>query len=294
MMRYLKIFALAVTGLMLAVNAWAQIDGVKAYKVGDADVWAVADSISERDLSIFPGLLPQVAEQYVPGGKTASAVMTFVIKLGNETILVDTGLGNQASAMLQGLSSIGIKPADITAVLLTHYHGDHIGGLLSGNGKTFPNAKIYSSQAEQAYWLDYDIMLANPHRKSGFDLARKVFALYEDANQTFAFGNTVLPGIKALNAVGHTPGHTVFLLESNGEKMLFWADLTHAAALQFPRPDISASYDMDPEQARVSRQRFMELAADERLPIAGAHLPFAGVGMVVKNPKGGYIYRPLP
>lgn len=292
---YLKLFIMlaALCAVLPGAPAWAQIDGVKAYKVGDVTVWAVADAISERDLGVFPAATPEITAQYTPTGKAASAIMTYVIQHDKKIILVDTGLGGPASTMLQGLASLGIKPADVSHVLLTHYHGDHIGGLISNGAKVFPNAKIYSAKMEHDYWLSYANMQANPDRRSGFELARQIFRLYEDADVVFEFDDTVLPGITALNAVGHTPGHTVFLLESQGQKLLFWADLVHAAVLQFPRPDINATFDMNPIQAAAARERFMALAAKENLPIAGAHLPFAGIGLVKVNPAGGYLYQPL-
>lgn len=293
MQNFLRILLLVAMGMLPAVSAAVASDGVKTFKVGEATIWAIADSISERDLSVFPTDTPDIAQKYVPEGKTPTAIMVFLIKFGDHLILVDTGLGGPASYMLPGLEQAGFAPEDVTAVLLTHYHGDHIGGLLNDDDKVFPNAKIYSSQKEQVYWLDYDTMLANPARRGNFELARKVFEVYAEDNKVFDFNKNVLPGIKALDAGGHTPGQAVFLLESNGEKLLLWADLTHAAALQFPRPGINASYDMNPEQAAQARLRYMEMAAADNLIIAGAHLPFPGVGRVLKNADGGFSYEPL-
>lgn len=293
MRRFLQIMLLAALGVLPAVSAVAESDGVKAFKIGDVEVWAIADSISERDLSVFPAVTPEMAKEYVPHGKTPSAIMVFLIKMGDQLILVDTGLGGPASYMLSGLTQTGFTPDDVTAVLVTHYHGDHIGGLLNGDDKVFPNAKIYSSQKEQVYWLDYDTMLANPSRRGNFELARKVFDVYAEDNKVFDFNKTVLPGIKALDAGGHTPGQTVFLLESGDARLLLWADLTHAAALQFPRPDINARYDMNPEMAAAARLRYMEMAVADNLIIAGAHLPFPGVGRVVKTADGVFSYVPL-
>lgn len=290
MKRCITILCLVLAGMVPAVAAVAESDGVKNYQVGEAKIWAIADSISERDLSIFPTVTEEIAGKYVPFGTTASAIMVFVIEFGGQVILVDTGLGGPASYMMTGLTQAGFAPEDITTVLLTHYHGDHIGGLVAEGEKVFPNAKILSSRKEQAYWLDYDTMLANPERRNNFELARMVFDVYSDASQLFDFNKNALPGIKALDGIGHTPGHTVFLLESQGEKLLFWADLTHAAALQFPRPEFNPVYDMDPEKAQAARMRFMEMAATENLPIAGAHLPFPGIGRVTKTGENSYAY----
>lgn len=277
-----------------ATPAFAAGDGVRMYTVGDATVWAVADSISERGLGIFTNLDPNIANKYMPLGKTPTAIMCYIIKLGPNTILVDTGLGEPAGYMFAGLTQAGFKPEDFTFVLLTHFHGDHIGGLVTPDGhKVFPNAKILSSLAEQAYWLDYDTMTANPERRINFEKARNLTEIYQENFQAFDFNRTVIPGIKALNAGGHTPGHTVFMLESNNAKLLFWADLVHAAALQFPRPEISSSYDMDPEKAAAARLYFMQMAATEKFLIAGAHLPFPGVGRVIKIGENSFEYSPV-
>lgn len=290
MQRFLQILFFMAVSMLPAASAMAESDGVKTFKVGKALVWAIADSISERDLSVFNTVTPEIAQKYVPSGKMPSTIIVFLIKLGDQLILVDTGRDDPASYLLSGIAQIGFTPQDITAILLTHYHSDHIGGLLNGKAKVFPNAKIYSSQKEQVYWLDYDTMLANPARRNNFELARKVFEIYAKDNKVFDFNKNVLPGIKALDAGGHTPGMTVFLLESENEKLLLWASLTHAAALQFPCPDINVACDMNPEQAAAARLRYMEMAAAENLIIAGAHLPFPGVGRVVKTALGGFNY----
>jgi glyoxylase-like metal-dependent hydrolase (beta-lactamase superfamily II) len=179
----------------------------------------------------------------------------------------------------------------VTLVLITHMHGDHIGGLLRDGQRAFPSARILSSRAERDFWIDLDSAARFPNRGGGFDMARRVFKAYSGSEETFEFGAVVAPGIRALDARGHTPGHTAFLLECGGESLLFWGDLAHAAALQFPRPDINASYDMDPAASAAARARFMEKAAAEKLTVAGSHLPFPGVGTVEKTGPESYLYH---
>lgn len=287
------IIALAAVGLFAAPGLAAE-NNAAMFKIGQAEVWAIADSVSERDMSVFPGVDAQTIQRYVPAGKTASSIMTFLIKLSDQIILVDTGLGNNASGLPDGLAAAGVKPEDITMVLLTHYHGDHIGGLAWQGRPAFPNAVVKSARDEYDYWLSDEAMAANPARKSGFETARRLLGLYAalDKNEVFEFGDKVAPGITALNAVGHTPGHTAFMLESDGARLLIWGDLIHAAALQFPRPDISPTYDMDPAIAAANRVVYLEMAAADGIPIAGMHLPFAAVGKVSKNPEGGYVFTP--
>ncbi|MCL1940723.1 MAG: MBL fold metallo-hydrolase, partial [Synergistaceae bacterium] len=293
--RYLFICALAVIWAISACEAGAAETNVKEYSVGKAAVWAIADSMGDRDMSAFPNADPKAVSQYAPSGKSPSATMVFLVKTGNEVILIDTGngipSGDRVSRLGEGLKIIGVTPEEITMVLITHMHGDHIGGLVKGNEKAFPSARVLSSRIEHDFWTDVKSEELFPARKSGFEMARKIFGLYGPASETFEFGSEVAPGIKTVDASGHTPGQTAFLLESEGEKLLFWGDIVHAAALQFPRPDICASYDMDVEKSVKARFHFMEMAAAEKLPVAGTHLPFPAVGTVEKDAGGGYLYK---
>jgi len=299
-MRFLFVCVLlAAVGAVLAFcgSACAAEPGVAKFTVGKATVWAIADSISERDMNVFPDAGPEEISKYAPSGKTPSATMTFLVKIGDELILIDAGMGapsgDRASRLIDGLKQAGVAPEQITLVLITHMHGDHIGGLAKlgkSDEKAFPSARVLSAKPENDFWLDPKSVELFPNRAAGFEMARNILGLYGAASETFEFGAEVAPGLRALDASGHTPGHALFLLESDGEKMLFWADLVHAAALQFPRPDINAQYDMNLAEAAAARVRFMEKAADEKLPIAGVHLPYPGVGTVTKNASGGYIY----
>lgn len=283
--------------LLLSLSAFAAgaETAVQSFRVGKAEVWAIADSLSDRDMDVFKGADPAAIEKYVPSGNTPSAIMTFAIRLDGKMYLLDTGLGNSTGRvgnLMAGLALAGIAPEDIGTVLITHMHGDHVGGLIWDGGQAFPNAQVLIGKAEFDFWLDEKMLAENPGRKGNFDLARRVADLYGDRIRTYGFGEVVVPGITSMAAVGHTPGHSALLLESDSEKLLCIGDLLHAAALQFPRPDINASYDMDPDQAAASRVAILEYAATNGIPIAGMHLPFAGVGQVEKVDGGGFRYTP--
>ena len=297
MLRYSFIYTFFV--FMLTISAWCSValasaDNVAEFTVGKAAVWAIADSISERDMSVFGDVDPSLISLHVPSGKALSSTMTFLIKFGEETILVDAGMGTpsgeRASRLGEGLKSIGVTPEEITLILLTHMHVDHIGGLVRHGVKAFPSARVLSSRIEYDFWTDEKSIELFPNRKAGFEMAREIMGIYGDSSGTFEFDAEVAPGIKAIDATGHTPGQTAFLLESDGEKMLFWGDIVHAAALQFPRPDMSASYDMDPEKSVAARISYMEKAVAEKLPIAGSHLPFPAIGTVEKDSSGAFVY----
>ena len=266
---------------------------VEAFTVGKATVWAIADSTGERDIAtIFPSADPALAAKHVPGGKAPTATMVFAVKISDQIVLVDTGNGNAASQLMNGLAKAGIKPEAVTLVLLTHLHGDHIGGLVIDDKRAFPNARVMLSKPERDFWYSDAGMAAFPARKAGFESARRILNLYGDKVSTYAFGDTIIPGIVALDSTGHSPGQTCFLLESDGQKLVFWGDLVHAAALQFPRPEFNATFDMDPPAAAATRKRYMEQAVAEKLPAAGSHFPFPAIGRVETGPEGGFVYKP--
>ncbi|GHV38098.1 hypothetical protein FACS1894187_16380 [Synergistales bacterium] len=290
---FLFLFAFVVFGISSKTFA---SETTREFTVGDVTVWAIADSLGERDMSVFIGLDPEVQKQYAPDGKSPSAIMAFLVKTKGETILIDAGMNG---LFPNGLSEVavaeGLRGAeDVTKILITHMHGDHIVGLARDGKRAFPNALVLASKQERDFWLDEKSVELFPNRKAGFDSARQIMGIYGSDAKTFEYGDVVVKGedfeLKAIDARGHTPGHTVFMLSSGGERLLFWADLSHAASLQFPRPDINATYDMNPDEAAKTRLHFMELAAAEKLTIAGAHLPFPGVGTVEKAPVG-YIYK---
>ncbi len=266
------------------------------FSIGHVKVWAIADGILERDISIFAADA-DILRQYVPSGKYQSAYMCFLVQTEDNTILIDTGNGNppdheRPSNLMASLDHIGVTPEDIDTVLLTHMHGDHIGGLVWENKPAFPNAVIRVARIEREFWLDDASLALFPDRKAGFEKAKKTMAMYKGRIEDFEFGAKILPGLFAFDARGHTPGHTAFLIESNWEKLLFVGDLLHSAALQFVRPDINAGFDMDTLPAKAARREFLSKAVWKNWPIAGMHLPFPGIGIVTQDGPEAFVYQP--
>jgi glyoxylase-like metal-dependent hydrolase (beta-lactamase superfamily II) len=277
--------------LMFSASVYAQTAAfVKKYNVGTAEVWAIADSSGERNLDIFDNVDAKVLKKYAPSGKVPSAIMTYLIKSGEDLILIDTGFGK---GLMDGLKEINVKPEDITLVLITHMHGDHIGGLVKNNEKAFPNAAVKIGKIEYDFWLSDKSSEKFPLRKSNFDMAKRTVSVYGDSVEVFNFDDYVADGIKSLDASGHTPGQSAFLLESNGEKILFVADIVHAEALQFARPDISSRYDMDTAKSAKAREKYFKMAAEENIPVAGAHISYPGIGKVTRagrKAEDGYVF----
>lgn len=282
-----KMTAFILAFLILAGAAFSALsDKTKTFTVGHAVITPVQDKSAQMDASLFHGASDAYISKLIPSGSAPASINVFLVKHNGNFILVDSGLGTQDSSLPLMLKKSGISPEQIDIVLLTHLHGDHIGGLSAGGRAAFPNAQVYVSRTEYDFWTGNDIA---PQFKGTSELAEKHLSPYKTNLKTFDFGQEIIPGITALNAVGHTPGHTAYLLESGGEKLLFWGDTVHAAALQFINPEISASYDMNMPEAVSSRTALMSRAAKEKIPVAGAHLPFPGIGRISSD-SNSFLY----
>lgn len=252
---------------------------------------AVTEVERDMDAGIFSGADQDAVKQYMPRGTAPSTISSFVLKVGDEFILFDAGLGSPA--WVKGIDELGIDPAKVKTVILTHMHGDHIGGLLDGDKARFPNAEIRVSKLEFEFWYGRKDGVAKPSPKH-----ETIQAVYGDAltTKTFDYGDIIASkfdvAVKALDAHGHTPGHAAFLIEDPKKKVLVIGDLLHAAALQFPAPQCNARYDVNPENAAESRRRLLDMAAEQNLPVAGMHLPKPSVGTVKKDGTG-YVWTPV-
>lgn len=194
-----------------------------------------------------------------------ASVSTYVMKSGNVIVLFDAGLGaNGGGQTVALLEALGIKATDVNYLYVSHFHGDHIGGMINDGQVVFPNAKVYVGKVE------YDAWMAMPEDKNG--QVREIMGAYKDQLNFFEFDEVLPNGVKAINAVGHTPGHTVF----QKAELLIIADLMHGAALQMEHPEYNANFDMDKEQAAASRARILEYAKANNLMMAGMHLPAPG------------------
>ncbi len=190
-----------------------------------------------------------------------SSISTFWVETEGVQILFDAGLGAPDSRLPAGLDSIGVKPEDVKYVYLTHFHHDHIGGMLKGDTAVFPRAEVYASKAEYDGWMKMEAS-----RRAEVE---KLVEVYGERLHFFEFGDTLPGKVVAMEAIGHTPGHTVY----QAGKLLVIGDLIHGAALQLAHPDICASFDMDPEEAIRSRKHYLQYAKENGLTLAGMHLP---------------------
>ncbi|MDR1607591.1 MAG: MBL fold metallo-hydrolase [Deltaproteobacteria bacterium] len=270
----------AVSGLAAEKPA-GSISAVVYKKVlGDLEIYALSDARGRLDFSIILGLTPDKIREIVgqspemDQNSLASYINAFLVKSPSGLFLVDTGLGDNDS-LVSGLKEAGFSPADVTDVLLTHFHGDHINGLLAGGKSLFPEATIWADKNEDRYW----------RRETGRQ-AQNVesrLAPYRKAKrfQTFEPGQTIKPGLTTMALYGHTPGHSGFVFAAGGsQSLLLWGDIVHAYLVQFARPQTTVSYDVDPQAAAATRALILKKAAEAGYLVAGAHLPFPGLGQV--------------
>jgi glyoxylase-like metal-dependent hydrolase (beta-lactamase superfamily II) len=226
----------------------------------------------------------------------ALSVNAFLISGDDSLVLVDAGAGEAAAPgmgnVMHQLTEIGVDASDIRHVLLTHLHGDHAGGLVDSKGAgLFPNAEILLHAREAEFWLDGKISSdVSDRMKRTYANARRALDPYRDRQRRIEDGQ-ILPGISAVALPGHTPGHTGWLIESQNQRLLLWGDTIHFCAVQMAHPDVPVIFDVNAQMATLTRRRLLELAADEGIEVAGAHLPYPGFGFVVRE-AGHYRYEP--
>lgn len=273
-------------------------------RVGAFEAVALHDGVMTRDRP--PGFVRNASEEAV-GEAFAQAGMardkltiTFTplaVQTDGGVVLIDTGFGDGGppgtGRLLGNLAAAGIDATEVIAVIISHCHGDHVAGLRAKDGSpNFPNAQLFVPKLEWAFWMDEARAAAAPEMLKGtFELVQRVLAPWEATVRLFEWGETLLPGFTALDAGGHSPGMAAIDIVSEGERLLFVADITNNPLLFARNPTWQVMFDMDPERATETRLRILDQAAAEKTALFFFHAPFPGFVHVVKT---GDRYEILP
>ncbi len=280
-------------GLFLC-SAHSPAADVSTHAVGSMKILRIVDGENGVPVDKLNGD-QNVIRKFVPSGFCPNLITSYVLQSPDGVVLIDSGFGDfEPSRMLQNFRQAGLQPDEVKTVVLTHLHADHIGGLMTGSRKVFRNASLYVNEAELAFWLDRNNSPKVPESmRFCFDAVKKLARLYGDQLKTFRDGEKVVPWLTPINVAGHTPGHTMFELNYDGQKRFIWADVIHCMNVQVRHPEISAVFDTDEKEAVRARIKALNLVADTDVPVFGGHFTNPGVGKFYKLPEGGYRFVPL-
>lgn len=239
-------------------------EGIALTQIGDMQLYTLLDMASSMDQALFPDLDSSLSNQLIPSGKAPSSISVFLLQRNGKNILFDTGMG---FSFKDKLDTLGLSTSDIDAVIISHFHADHISGLMSNDSTTFSKAQLFLPAPEMDAFNNgtAHTMLAT--------FIKNLETAYEGRITLVSADSLVYEGIRAHAAFGHTPGHMVYEVD----QFLFAGDLLHAAAIQFSHPEICATYDADKEEAIKSRLFYYNEAATRQMTMAASHLPFPGV-----------------
>ncbi|WP_457424329.1 MBL fold metallo-hydrolase [Roseateles sp. P5_E7] len=239
------------------------------------------------------GRVAEGLKQHFQQAPLETSVNAWLINTGSRLVLVDAGAGTlfgpTLGKLVAQIRAAGYQPEQVDDILITHMHPDHVGGLAAGGERAFPNATVHGSKADADYWLSQAKADAAPKERKGFfQGAMASLTPYVQAGrfQPFERDGEILPGISALAAPGHTAGHAVYAVESQGQRLVLVGDLIHVASVQLASPEVTIAFDSDEPQAARSRARvFAELARDGSL-VAVSHFNFPGIGRLRQEGKG--------
>ncbi|WP_375459045.1 MBL fold metallo-hydrolase [uncultured Enterovirga sp.] len=286
-----------------------QASGFYRYRVGEFQVTVVTDGVNTYPIPEgFVTNVPRnevgaaLAAAYLDGEKISVPYSPIVVNTGSRLVVFDTGTGEANFAASKGaggqfhrnLQASGLKQADVDTVVISHFHGDHVNGLLTADGKpAFPNAEILVPRAEWAFWMDDgEMSRASKGRMEGlFRNNRRVFDALGRKVTPYEWDREVVPGITAVGTPGHSPGHTSYVIASGGAKVFVQSDVTNVPVLFARNPGWHLSFDQDPVMAEATRRRVYDMLSAERMKVQGFHYPFPALAHVEKSGNG---YREIP
>jgi glyoxylase-like metal-dependent hydrolase (beta-lactamase superfamily II) len=302
--------SLAAAGAVAPAQAAAPATGKQApsvyrYRIGDMEVTAIYDGVWYRPIdekfirkANYADVQRAMSDAFMPEAKLATPFTMLLVNTGKKLILLDTGTGGQvastAGAFSENLIAAGIDPKTIDQIVISHFHPDHINGIKTkDNTLIFPNAEIMVPAAEWAFWSDDANMRAAPDGlKIVFHNVRRIFNDIAKDVTHYQPGKVVAPGVETVAAPGHTPGHTVFAIQSGKDAMMVLSDTTQHPALFARNPEWEPQFDIDGAAAVMTRKKLLDRVAADRMLVTGYHFPFPACGHIVKTATG-YEHVPL-
>jgi len=294
--------AVALPALAAAPQVKTQAPGYYRMMLGDIEVTALSDGTV--DLPVDKLLAAPAAKTQAALAKAhlktplETSVNAFLVNTGSRLVLIDAGagalFGPTLGKLLENLQAAGYNADQVDDIVITHLHPDHVGGLAPQGTPAFPNATVHADKADSDFWLSKANQDAAPAEAKGFfQGAMASLNPYVAAGRYKAFtaDTEITPGVKSSAAHGHTPGHTVYVVESQGQKLVLIGDLIHVGSVQLDNPDITIGFDSDQKRALAARRSVFAKAAKEGAVIGAAHLQFPGLGRLVAQGKG---YRWVP
>ena len=281
-----------------------QAPGYYRVMLGDFEVTAVSDGtvalpVDKLLTNTTPGQIDKALKRSFLKPPVETSVNGYLVNTGSKLVLIDTGaaglFGPTLGNLLANLKAAGYQPDQVDEIYITHMHADHVGGLIADGKLAFPNAIVRADQHDADFWLSAANLEKAPAEMKGFfQGAQASLNPYVAAGKFKPFnGDTELvPGIKAVAAAGHTPGHSTYLVESQGQTLALWGDLMHVAAAQFGNPSVTIQFDTDSKAAAVQRKKAYAEAAKRGYLVGSAHLSFPGLGHLRAEGKG-YEWVPL-
>ena len=286
-----------------APQAKTSAPGFYRVMLGDFEVTALLDGTVElpvdKILSIKPDQVKKTLARSYLKAPLETSVNAYLINTGAKLVMVDAGaaglFGPTLGKLPANLKAAGYSPEQVDEIYITHLHPDHVGGITVDGKAIFPNATIRADKHDADFWLSEENMKKAPKDLQGFFAgAQGALKPYIAAGKFKPFeGNTdLVPGVKAQITHGHTPGHTFYVAESRGQKMVFWGDLMHVAAVQFENPGVTIQFDTDSKAAAAQRRRAYAEAARHGYLVGIAHVSFPGIGRLRAN-GAGYTWLPV-
>ena len=282
-----------------------QAPGYYRMMLGDFEVTAISDGTVKLPIKSLltnttPTKINAAFKRAFLTDQLETSSNVYLINTGSKLVLIDTGaaglFGPTLGDLITNLKASGYQPEQIDEIYITHVHPDHVGGLMSGSAIAFPNATLRMDKVDADYWLsDANMKAAGKDSQSFFQGAMTSITPYVQAGklQTFTGATNLVTGIRAQPAHGHTKGHSVYIVESKGEKLMLWGDVVHLAAMQFDNPAISVKFDSDVKDAAKARKTVYADAAKNGYLIGAAHIAFPGIGHVRAGSGNAYVWVPL-